>query len=838
MKMFNSFMCKVLSGFMVVVMLVSSISYRNVKADAFDMNEWMVLNAKSWIKTCNWMIAGVEDQINLIEEIFPMEINEETGEIKLTFESYIEFFANLPEEGMKDVLKDDDEASLKDYVNRVIDNKVSGKVSVDGFSVEECEDFEKKLHTEMPNKMKDYIKSNLQFLIALGELKSAKNGFEDIADGKVKDEEVYKEMAKSSLSAISACIVASKEVGMFNEEKEEGTPEEQIRELALDMAKDVALNFLGIEAEYETIKYVADCTARVISIAADSQVNELSKFLDPGNAKDWHKYPIDYINAVSNQYGKYKYKITSKHEVNISGYNEFARENLIENKDDDGNRVEVISNEILNLPVKKILQHAYEEKNINVVTFEDTQGIDVEGGAFERCKDLRIVNLKSEIIAHSLTPIITGCNNIEELNISRSVKKIPSFFMDSGAIEDLEIPEWIEEIGNSAFRNNKGLKSVLIPESVKKLGYDCFENCTNLESVNYNAVSAKISCTAAFNNCRSLKKFIIGKNVKDLPGYLIYGGGIEEITIPSNVKSIGGSAFQSCLNLKVVNYDAAYVKGGSGSIFDSCRNISDFNIGSNVKIIPSSLINSSSIKVLEIPEGVEEIGNNVFVCNRELTEVTIPKSLKKLGYFSFDDCQKLETVNYNAVSAVNTSSATFYNCLGIKKLNIGSDVEKIPNRLMYKCGIEEVTIPETVEDIGYAVFESCSKLKKINYDVASDKGDIIPIFYYCSNIEEINLGKNVIVIPQCFINSGKVKKLVIPDSVEEIRSSAFSGLKELEELTISGNLKTIERDNFNYYTADKKKRILDVKYLGSVDELNRLKIEFNNNSLDKTLFSF
>jgi len=61
------------------------------------------------------------------------------------------------------------------------------------------------------------------------------------------------------------------------------------------------------------------------------------------------------------------------------------------------------------------------------------------------------------------------------------------------------------------------------------------------------------------------------------------------------------------------------------------------------------------IKV-ELPEGVEEIGNHAFENCTNLEEVICPKSLKKIGRKAFADCINLKKVNYSEAVAVDASA--------------------------------------------------------------------------------------------------------------------------------------------------------------------------------------
>ena len=52
--------------------------------------------------------------------------------------------------------------------------------------------------------------------------------------------------------------------------------------------------------------------------------------------------------------------------------------------------------------------------------------------------------------------------------------------MGCDGIEEIELPDTITEIGDSAFKSCKNLNKVIIPESVTKIDGDAFAECSGL----------------------------------------------------------------------------------------------------------------------------------------------------------------------------------------------------------------------------------------------------------------------------------------------------------------------------------------------------------------------
>ena len=68
----------------------------------------------------------------------------------------------------------------------------------------------------------------------------------------------------------------------------------------------------------------------------------------------------------------------------------------------------------------------------------------------------------------------------------------------------------------------------------------------------------------------------------------------------------------------------------------------------NLETIPRYVFEGSDLITVEIPEGVEEIGDQVFMSCHSLISVTLPSSLKVVGPLLFDECENIERVDLNA----------------------------------------------------------------------------------------------------------------------------------------------------------------------------------------------
>ena len=125
-----------------------------------------------------------------------------------------------------------------------------------------------------------------------------------------------------------------------------------------------------------------------------------------------------------------------------------------------------------------------------------------------------------------------------------------NLYLNENLVEDIIVPNEVEQINDFAFLNYCKLKSINIPASVTNIGSNAFWNCKNLEEIIIPDNVTSIGDNAFFS-CSNLKKAIIGKSVISIGDYAFAAcTSLEEIIIPDNVTSIGHNAFFSCSNFK------------------------------------------------------------------------------------------------------------------------------------------------------------------------------------------------------------------------------------------------------------------------------------------------
>lgn len=202
-------------------------------------------------------------------------------------------------------------------------------------------------------------------------------------------------------------------------------------------------------------------------------------------------------------------------------------------------------------------------------------------------------------------------------------------------------------------------------------------------------------------------------------------------------------------------------------------------ISKNVEIIRYGAFKQcDNLKSVEGGENVTYIGEEAFQCDYALETVEIGKKVTYVGTGSFRDCKTLRSVSFGE-QLEKIEHGAFFNCESLTSIVTSDKLEYIGLVAFRDSGLEEIYIPETVSEIEKWAFLRTPWLEKQqgNQDGFVIVGDGI-LLRYTGNEKVVKIPEGTRVIGNFFNGNEGVEEIFIPESVEEIKETAFMDVKQ------------------------------------------------------------
>lgn len=209
----------------------------------------------------------------------------------------------------------------------------------------------------------------------------------------------------------------------------------------------------------------------------------------------------------------------------------------------------------------------------------------------------------------------------------------------------------------------------------------------------------------------------------------------------------------------------------STKAFVSCESLEYAFIPSSMKDI-DGFTACSSLKSINLPEGLETIGIQAFCDCDSLKTVIIPSSVNSIGFGAFEWCDSLTEIK------VKSNNAYFTDINGVL---YNKDKTKIIQYPKAKTQTSYI-IPSSVTTVGRDAFEECENLKSI---ILPEKlTSIEESAFSSSGIKTIEMPAGVTTISRSAFNSSFIESIVLPNNIVKIDEMAFRNCKNLKKIFI------------------------------------------------------
>ncbi len=345
---------------------------------------------------------------------------------------------------------------------------------------------------------------------------------------------------------------------------------------------------------------------------------------------------------------------------------------------------------------------------------------------------------------YSLSGIIRGEDD------NRTAFRIPATYNDKP----------VTGILAKACKGLEFIEQIELPERVTVIGRSAFDGCKNLEKINLNKVVTIEE--SAFDGCENLR-IVDFASLVTLGDWAFAGcSSLTEIVFTTTTTQIGEAAFEDCVKLKAIT--VPYI----GSVI-SDNEAFGYIFGSNDDV-PVSL---QSITVLQ----ATKVDANAFAGVGSAQEIILPDTVTEFGENAFNGANSLITVRFGATGKVNdfanitTIGKNAFEATGFKEVTLpfigngadatylgyafGGENGKIPESLenvtilnAAKIAanafagaefIQNVTLPESVTEIGESAFNGCESLKTLSYSPENVLKMGVMAFAGCKSLESLTL---------------------------------------------------------------------------------------------------
>lgn len=239
--------------------------------------------------------------------------------------------------------------------------------------------------------------------------------------------------------------------------------------------------------------------------------------------------------------------------------------------------------------------------------------------------------------------------------------------------------------------------------------------------------------------------------------------------------------------------------------------------GVGIVMIQPNAFQYKNAETVIIPEGVQRIETEAFLCCGRLKEVILPSSLKYVGWDAFRGCSSLSSVALpNGLLEIGRNA--FERCNKLKDDYIPSSVKKIGSGafgsqatteiapgvqavgdalIRYTGEASEVIIPDSIRIIADAAFGDCKSVAAVHVG-ANVKIIGSDAFSRCENLRRVYIEDGVEVIgDHCFQFCSHLEDVRLPETIKELNTRTFCGCRNLKELRLPNGITAIHEGAFS-----------------------------------------
>ena len=377
------------------------------------------------------------------------------------------------------------------------------------------------------------------------------------------------------------------------------------------------------------------------------------------------------------------------------------------------------------------------------------------------------------------------------------------------------------------------ITKITIPKTVEHIESRCFDQCENMtefviEGATDGTSQLKEIDSHAFLNCKKLASITLPNSVTYLgdndpnsnDGGVFEGcESLTSFTFPSSYASnnLPSFTFKNCTNLVTINWNGYNPKRLNKNAFENCDKItwsqvpqSVEELGDNcfylcdaltsvdlskIKKMDTGVFWATPLTSVEWPAAVTEIPANTFwACGKLTTIKGIPgqpgawDNITKIGENAFNQCTALTTIKLPAELKTIDAQA-FRTCINLATVDYGTKVETIGDgAFWYTRALKKFFFKGSVKTLGADAFrESGLTCVHLKGDMTIGK----EAFMNCTSLKYVEFpATSLATQPLTYVAEGmfagctSLPFITLPTTVTEIKTKAFDGCSSLKYVNI------------------------------------------------------
>ena len=237
--------------------------------------------------------------------------------------------------------------------------------------------------------------------------------------------------------------------------------------------------------------------------------------------------------------------------------------------------------------------------------------------------------------------------------------ELPAGTFASLAVTSVILPAELKRIGNAAFADCQQLAQIDLPASLEVIDNYAFANCTAMTAVTLPASVVEVGI-GAFMRCSALKTFTVASS--------------------GHLTRMGDMALMDCPALTDISLGSTIKSLGSRALTGTGLQALDLRSSSVLEEIGDWALTLTPVTSVNLPPSLRQLGNGIFLYDKNLTNVTYGQRLTSTGDYTFAGTSLQGKLTFEGLKTLGDYA--LYNLQSITSVELPTVTEHLGTRSM------------------------------------------------------------------------------------------------------------------------------------------------------------